>query len=63
VPTLSDNKEQLKLFNSTEKKALALYGQIPTYCGPTMGAYAKGLANVGPAGFATVLKENVGWEK
>ena len=63
VPTLSDNKEQLKLFNSTEKKALALYGTFPYFNGPVMGAYAKGLANVGPAGFATVLKENVGWEK
>ena len=63
VPTLSDNKEQLKLFNSTEKKALALYGTFPYFNGPVMGAYAKGLANVGPAGWQTVLREDVGWEK
>ena len=49
--------------NSAEKKALALYGTFPYFNGPVMGAYAKGLANSGPAGWQTVLREDVGWEK
>lgn len=63
VPSIKDPKQQVDTMNAAEKKALALYGTFPYYNGPIMGAYAKGLANVGPSGWQTVLKENVGWEK
>ncbi|MFY4659606.1 ABC transporter family substrate-binding protein [Scardovia wiggsiae] len=63
VPTISDTAKQLSSFNKAEKKALALYGQLPIWSGPTMTAYKKGLANVGPARYQTILKENVGWMK
>lgn len=63
VPSIKDPKQQVDTMNAAEKKALALYGTFPYYNGPIMGAYAKGLANVGPSGWQTVLRENVGWEK
>lgn len=63
VPSIKDPKQQMDTMNAAEKKALALYGTFPYYNGPIMGAYAKGLANVGPSGWQTVLRENVGWEK
>lgn len=63
VPTISDPSKQLNAFNKAEKKALALYGQLPIWSGPTMGVYKKGLANVGPARYLTVLREDVGWMK
>ena len=63
VPSIKDTKQQVDTMNAAEKKALALYGTFPYYNGPIMGAYAKGLANVGPSGWQTVLRENVGWEK
>ena len=63
VPTISDPSKQLSAFNKAEKKALALYGQLPIWSGPTMGVYKKGLANVGPARYLTVLREDVGWMK
>lgn len=63
VPTISDPSKQFSAFNKAEKKALALYGQLPIWSGPTMGVYKKGLANVGPARYLTVLREDVGWMK
>lgn len=31
--------------------------------GPAMTGVKKGLANFGPAGFAVIPKEDIGWEK
>lgn len=63
VPSIKDTKQQVDTMNAAEKKALALYGTFPYFNGPVMGAYTKGLANSGPAGWQTVLREDVGWEK
>ena len=56
--------EQTKAANKAEKAALALYGTIPVSVAPNYTAVKKGLANYGgPRGFASVLPQNVGWQK
>ena len=59
----SDYDEQAEAANKAEKAALELYGQIPVSTPPLYKAVKTGLANYGPAGFATVAAQDVGWQK
>ena len=63
VNTLNTVSAQIAQTNKAESAAFKLYGQLPYANSPIMGAYSKGLANVGPAGYKTILVEDVGWEK
>ena len=58
-----DYKEQTALSNKAESMALAEYGTLPVSAPPTYQAYKKGFANGGPAGYANVFVENIGWQK
>ena len=55
--------DQIKATNAAEKKALALYGTVPVSTPGIYYAVKKGLANYGPAGFANVRAEDIGWQK
>lgn len=61
--TLSNYDDQAKAANENEKIALALYGTVPISNPPQYHAVKKGLANVGPSGFASVHPEDIGWAK
>ncbi|WP_418969614.1 ABC transporter family substrate-binding protein [Alloscardovia omnicolens] len=61
--TIEDQLEAVKAANKAEKAALKLFGTIPMDLPPSFVAVKKGLANWGPAGFTSVLPENVGWQK
>ena len=63
VATLPKREDQVKQANKTEKEALKLYAQLPYFCGPQSYVVKKGLANVGPSRFKTVLVEDIGWVK
>ena len=70
VVQTEDSTEAIKLFNQAEKKYMELYTQIAYENGPIMFACKQGLANYGPAGYASVLTtgvpnhtENIGWQK
>ncbi|KAB8289897.1 ABC transporter family substrate-binding protein [Bifidobacterium avesanii] len=63
-----DGAEALKNFNEAEKEAQKLYAQIPYSAPPITMAVKKGLANFGPAGYATSSygiplfhTEDIGW--
>ncbi|MEL4163990.1 ABC transporter family substrate-binding protein [Corynebacterium bovis] len=56
-------KEQIEKSHELEKEGLSMYGIMPWANGPAMSAVKPGLANIGPAAFASVAKENIGWEK
>nr|WP_311767979.1 ABC transporter family substrate-binding protein [Corynebacterium bovis] len=56
-------KEQIEKSHELEKEGLSTYGIMPWANGPAMSAVKPGLANIGPAAFASVAKENIGWEK
>ena len=58
-----DYKEQTALANKAESMAFAEYGTLPVSAPPTYQAYKKGFANGGPAGYANVFVENIGWQK
>ncbi|ANY08383.1 ABC transporter family substrate-binding protein [Pseudonocardia sp. HH130630-07] len=63
VNTLPTADEQYAAANAVEKKALATYGILPVYSGPTVWATKPGLANWGASLFATPpLPELVGWQ-
>ena len=71
VVQTKDSKEAIALFNKAEKKFMENYTQIPFSNGVIMFACKKGLANYGPAGYASNLTtnvpsthtENIGWAK
>ncbi|KAB8289898.1 ABC transporter family substrate-binding protein [Bifidobacterium avesanii] len=70
VVQTEDSTEAIKMFNEAEKKYMENYAQIPFENGYMMFACKKGLANYGPAGYASNLTmgipnhtENIGWEK
>lgn len=63
VMQISDHKKQLETVNEAEKKALELYGIIPTYTAPETYVVKKGLANYGPCLSMYIPVENIGWEK
>ena len=58
-----DYNEQISLSNKAEAMAFAEYGTIPVSAPPTYQAYKKGFANAGPSGYASVLVEDMGWQK
>ncbi|WP_223849657.1 ABC transporter family substrate-binding protein [Bifidobacterium vespertilionis] len=68
INTTKDTSEALKKFNEAEKEAQQLYTQVPYSADPITIAVKKGLANYGPAGYATSSygtplyhTEDVGW--
>lgn len=61
--TIPNQLEAVKAANRAEKAALALYGTFPIMFPPSFVAVTSGLANFGPAGFLTVLPQDVGWQK
>ncbi|MDO5629029.1 MAG: ABC transporter family substrate-binding protein [Mobilicoccus sp.] len=65
IGSIEDAGEQAAEMNAIEKEWLEQYGQRPWTNGPAMGAYRTGLANLGPAAFASLTPkwENVGWEQ
>jgi peptide/nickel transport system substrate-binding protein len=63
VGTIRDPVQAIAAFNDAEARALQFFGTFPIYNGPSQFAVTKGLANFGPAGFATVDAEDVGWQK
>ncbi|WP_210115826.1 hypothetical protein [Acidipropionibacterium timonense] len=63
VNAMSDPAKQVKQANEVETKALALYGQLPLFSGPSTYGVKKGLANVGATLLYTPLPETVGWQK
>ncbi|KQB85728.1 ABC transporter family substrate-binding protein [Corynebacterium lowii] len=56
-------EEQNAMARDIEKEALARFGVMPYVNGPATVAVKPGLANMGAAIFATIPKENIGWEK
>ncbi|GAB96757.1 peptide/nickel transport system substrate-binding protein [Kineosphaera limosa] len=60
---IADPNAQADQINDVEKEWLALFGQLPMANGPDVWAYHPGLANLGPAAFASIHPhwENVGW--
>lgn len=58
-----DYKEQTALSNKAEKLALAEYGTLPVSAPPIYQVFKKGVANAGPAGYATTYSEDLGWQK
>ncbi|SER53408.1 peptide/nickel transport system substrate-binding protein [Propionibacterium cyclohexanicum] len=63
VNAIADPAEQIEQANAVEQKALALYGVLPLYSGPSTYAVKKGLANVGATIFYSPLPEEIGWQK
>lgn len=63
LANIPDLAEQLKQTNVVERKALALYGSLPLFSGPSIYGVSRGLANIGGTLFATPLPETVGWQK
>ena len=55
--------DQIAKANELEVEAFKTYGLMPWANGPAMTGVKKGLANFGPAGFAVIPKEDIGWEK
>ena len=63
VGTIRDPAQALAAFNEAEARALQFFGTFPIMNGPSQFAVTKGLANFGPAGFATADAEDIGWQK
>lgn len=61
--TIADQVEAVHAANKAEKKALEGYATTTTVTPPNMYAVKKGLANYGPAGFASNLPETIGFAK
>ena len=61
--SIADPGEQAEQINAVEKDWLQLYGLMPLANGPDIWAYHRGLANLGPAAFASIHPhwEDVGW--
>ena len=64
VGQIEDTDEAISAFNAAEKKALALYAQVPYDNGPVITAVKQGLANYGPSGYQGLNPhwENIGWQ-
>ncbi|MFG6302791.1 ABC transporter substrate-binding protein, partial [Corynebacterium hesseae] len=60
---IADPDEQIKKSNELEKEALAQYGIIPIFNGPTMVATHPDIANFGANSFAVIEVENIGYTK
>lgn len=58
-----DYNKQTAIANEAESKAFELYGTIPVSVPPIYQVCKKGLANYGPAGYASTPVENLGWQK
>lgn len=63
VTTIADPTKAMDQANKAESAALNLVGYIPLFNAPVTYAVTKGLANVGPAGWASAEPEDVGWMK
>jgi len=61
--TIPNRADAVAVLNEAEADALRLFGTFPLFNGPTQIVVKEGLANFGPAGFATPLRKNVGWQK
>lgn len=64
--TIKDPAAQAKAINAAERDWMAAtYGQLPMSNGPVIDPFRKGIANIGPALFASMHPqwENVGWQK
>ncbi|MCQ9331156.1 ABC transporter family substrate-binding protein [Corynebacterium phoceense] len=60
---IDNGDDQIAKANELEVEAFKTYGLMPWANGPAMTGVKKGLANFGPAGFAVIPKEDIGWEK
>lgn len=62
---IPDRDQAIAAANTAEREALHLIGTFPLFNGPADYAVKKGLANYGPAGFASTSpdRKNVGWQK
>ncbi len=60
--TIPDRAQAIAAANRAEQQALQLIGTFPLSNGPATYAVRKGLANFGPAGFASPDRKNVGWQ-
>ncbi|QDP96290.1 hypothetical protein FOE78_10610 [Microlunatus elymi] len=60
---IADPKEQVEQANQVEQKALALYGLLPLFSGPSTYAVKKDLANIGATIFFNPLPETIGYQK
>lgn len=60
---IGDQTRQVDEINTVEAEWLKFYPQLPLWHGPDQLAYRKGLANYGPAAFASLTPrwEDVGW--
>ncbi|MEU4274595.1 ABC transporter family substrate-binding protein [Streptomyces tanashiensis] len=63
VSAIADLDRQTARANAVERKALAQYGYLPLFSGPSLYGVKNGLANVGATIFGTPLPETVGWQK
>ncbi|GMA38572.1 ABC transporter family substrate-binding protein [Mobilicoccus caccae] len=63
IGEIEDTQQQNKEINAIEKEWMQQYGQMPMWNGPVISAYRAGLANYGPAAFASITPkwEDVGW--
>jgi peptide/nickel transport system substrate-binding protein len=60
---IAHRAKAIEAANDAEAKALHLYGMLPLFNGPRMGAVKQGLVNVGPAGFSVPHPQDIGWQK
>jgi glutathione transport system substrate-binding protein len=61
--TIADRMQSIAAANDAERDALHLFGTFPLFNGPEQIVVKQGLANYGPAGFASPDRKNVGWQK
>lgn len=66
IAKMDDGEKQIAEGNKVEQKALATYGMMPVYNGPTVIAVKSGLANFGAAvfgGSSACPIQDIGWQK
>ncbi|MBT1178677.1 ABC transporter family substrate-binding protein [Bifidobacterium vespertilionis] len=70
ITSLKDSATAIKTYNEAEKEVQQLYTQVPYAAPPITMAVKKGLANFGPAGYATSSDgwplfhtEDIGWSE
>jgi peptide/nickel transport system substrate-binding protein len=61
--TIADRAQAIAAAQSAERDALRFFGTFPLFNGPDQIVVKAGLANYGPAGYATPDRKNVGWQK
>jgi peptide/nickel transport system substrate-binding protein len=61
--TIADRMQAIAAANAAERDALHLFGTFPLFNGPEQIVVKQGLANYGPAGYASPDRKNVGWQK